>query len=83
MAEKYEYLVIDQDLRDLTYEEQLPENMPQLLNIHGARGWKLDRFWDTEDGATRIFLFRKESARTASLDSQVRRFSDLATSAAG
>jgi hypothetical protein len=83
MADKYEYLVVDQDLRGLTEAQKLPENMPQLLNIHGARGWMLDRFWDTEDGVTRVFLFRKATVRSTSLDSQVRRFTDLATSAAG
>ncbi len=83
MADKYEYLVVDQDLRGLTESEKSPENLPQLLNIHGARGWMLDRFWDSDDATTRVFLFRRASVRSATIDSQVRRFGDLATSATG
>ncbi len=78
MAEKYEYLIVEQDLRRLSPVEQQPESLPLLLNVHGAKGWKLDRFWDSDDRIKRTFIFRKESARTRSLDSQVREFSTLA-----
>jgi hypothetical protein len=82
MAEKYEYLIIEQDLRRLSADEQRPEKLPDLLNVHGARGWKLDRFWNSDDGAMRTFIFRKESARKPSLDSQIRVFGDLASASA-
>ena len=60
---KYEYLVVNQDLRNSPVGATDLDQISGLLNVHGARGWHLDRFWDSDDGSCRFFLLRKESPR--------------------
>ncbi len=68
---KYEYLVVDQDLRNLPMGSSVNDTIPSLLNAHGARGWQLDRFWDTQDGSARTYLLRKDSPRAGRSDNRI------------
>lgn len=71
---KYQYLVVDQDLRGLPEGSADIDQMPTLLNSHGARGWQLDRFWDSDDGTSRFFLLRKDMPRVHSTEGRVLSF---------
>ena len=63
MATKYEYLVINLDRRELPDDVTESDQMSSILNRHGARGWQLDRFWDSDDGFVRFFLLRKDTTK--------------------
>ena len=71
---KYEYLVVNQDLRNEPVGTTDLDQIPSILNTHGARGWQLDRFWDSDDGTARFFLLRKESPRLLSTESRLLSF---------
>lgn len=71
MATKYEYLVINLDRRELPNDVTESEQMSAILNRHGARGWQLDRFWDSDDAFVRFFLLRKDTAKVAEPDRKI------------
>ena len=68
---KYQYLVVNQELGESTNDMSASEQLPSFLNAHGARGWQLDRFWDSDEGNRRFFLLRKDSPRLVSKESKV------------
>ena len=68
---KYQYLVVNQELSELPSATSASEVMPNILNAHGARGWQLDRFWDSDNGERRFFLLRKDTPRVVSQESRV------------
>jgi hypothetical protein len=73
VASKYEYQVIDLDKQS---EEGLSEaeRITSILNQHGARGWELDRFFELDNGLTRLLL-RKVTTRTLAPEQKLSVFS--------
>ena len=74
MASKYEYQVIDlgNDLSTDGLTEA--ERISAILNEHGARGWELDRFFELDNGVTRLLL-RKVTTRTLAPEQKLSVFS--------
>jgi hypothetical protein len=74
MASKYEYQVIDlaQEGPDVNLSDA--ERISSILNEHGARGWELDRFFELDNGTTRLLL-RKVTTRTLAPEQKLSVFS--------
>jgi hypothetical protein len=74
MASKYEYQVIDLDGDGSADGLSEAERISTILNEHGARGWELDRFFELDNGITRLLL-RKVTTRSLSPEQKLSVFS--------
>jgi hypothetical protein len=74
MASKYEYQVIDIGPDGSTEGLSEAERISTILNEHGARGWELDRFFELDNGMTRLLL-RKVTTRSLAPEQKLSVFS--------